>query len=421
MNCSRVPLLFAILFAFVVSSTMADNLGGSGYSRYGFGDISYFGTGRNFGMGGAGLSLLSTNEIDRMNPAATARITTTQFSATGLYEGYSTSDATNSTFLSRTTLQGTMIAVPLATDHGIVLSAGVSPYSRVNYNILTPITQGGLGYTLQYTGFGGLSRAQLGLSFAPASDLAFGARFNYYFGAINNTIKQTFSTTDFTSSDVVRSTRFSGIGMTFGGIYSGLGKVLDLGEKNLLSVGAVVSTTSYLSTIGERYYTFRTGTVTTLDTTTSAEETTRLPYSIAAGASLVTEQFIIASDYSYQHWNQYSVNGIPSTDLRDSYRLSIGGELLPKRDAAAPFTQRVAYRLGFFYDASYYNIRNEPINEMGFTAGFGLPVFAETRLNIGASYSFRGTTDKQLQKDRILRVSFGVNINELWFIHPKEE
>src|SRR5439155_1874127 len=100
-------------------------------------------------------------------------------------------------------------------------------------------------------------------------------------------------------------------------------------------------------------------------------------------------------------------------NIRDSYRFGTGVELVPKKDPAAPFTQRIAYRFGIFYNASYYQVKGEKINEAGLTGGFGIPLLSDTRLSISGEYSFRGTTDLQLQKDKILRISLTLDIGEL--------
>ena len=58
-----------LLTTFIVISILrpafavADDSGGSGYSRFGIGDIRYFSTDRAMGMGGAGIAVLSTNSM----------------------------------------------------------------------------------------------------------------------------------------------------------------------------------------------------------------------------------------------------------------------------------------------------------------------------------------------------------------------
>ncbi|HEV8539398.1 MAG TPA: hypothetical protein VGR15_10825, partial [Bacteroidota bacterium] len=363
----------------------------------------------------------SNQTIDRINPAAWSRINRTRFSAGGMYEGFSSSDSSGSSYLSKTHFNGLSLAIPIERDEGIVLSAGVAPYTKVNYNIVSAFTQGSLSYVLRYLGEGGLSLAHLGMSGSLSSELHLGAKLDYYFGSINHTVSQTFTTTQFTSAEVVRATRFSGAGVTMGVLYSGLRNALNLGEGNALNIAATFSTASSLTTTEERFSTYNSGSVISRDTTTSPDGKLQLPLGLSIGLAYQSDRITVAADFAYQKWGDLTSNGVSSPEIRDSYRIGGGLEFIPKKDPAAPFTQRMAYRFGLFYNASYYEIRGEKINEAGVTGGIGFPLFGDTRVNISGEYGFRGTTDFQLQKDKILRISFTLDISELWFVRPPEE
>ncbi|MBI1806712.1 MAG: hypothetical protein HYR76_06630 [Ignavibacteria bacterium] len=415
-----VFIALTVTMIFTLSASAGN--GGSAYSRYGLGDIRFFNNDHSMGMGGASIAVLSTSAIDRMNPAGWSQINRTRFSVSVLYEGFSTSDNSRSAFLSGMAFNGFMVAVPIATDHGIVFGAGITPFSRINYNVITQKSQAGFLYDEEYIGDGGLSVGHVGLSATLAGDIHLGTKMNYYFGTLNYITRQTFPGGQYTNAEVIRSTKLSGVGVTVGAIYSGLRKVFNMPTGHSLNLGLVVSTASNLSADEERFFSYTTSTtLTTRDTSMSPDGTIHLPFSWGGGLSYLTDRYQLAADLYYQNWYQYSANGVNAAELRDSYRFGVGGEILPKRDQSAPFTQRIAYRLGFFYNSTYYRLRGEPINEIGLTTGFGLPIISETRLTIGAEYSFRGTTNQQLQKDKILRISFTLSGGELWFVRPAEE
>ncbi len=420
-SSKHIAVILIVLLSTSFTISFADNIGGSSYSRYGLGDVRYFSTARSAGMGGAGIAVLSNQSIDRVNPAAWSRINRTRFSVNAMYEGFSSSDDNGSLRLGKTHFNGLSLAIPVEKDHGIVFSAGVAPYSKVNYHIVTPSTQGSLSYTLKYLGDGGLSLAHIGISGSIGNNFHLGTKLNYYFGSINHTVTQTFTTTDFTTAEVTRATRFSGIGMTVGGVYSGLKNMFNLDEGSSFNLAVVFSTTSNPTLTEERFSTFNSGTVIARDTITFPDGKVRIPFSVTAGLAYQSEKITVAADVAFQKWGDFTINGSALSDVRDSYRFGTGIELLPKKEPSAPFTQRIAYRVGFSYNASYYQIKGTSINEFGLTGGFGIPLFADTRLGIAAEYSFRGTTDLQLQKDRILRISLTLDIGELWFIHPPEE
>src|SRR5437879_1049730 len=226
----------------ISSATFGQN-GGSGYSRYGIGDLRYFSGGRTTGMGGASIAVLSPNSIELLNPASWARISVTRFSVGTLYEGFSTSDAVASGYFSQLTFNGAEIAVPISTGSGVVASGGIMPYSRVNYNVITPITDPNYAFTTQYLGDGGISMGYLGSS-VTVGDISLGAKFEYYFGTLNYTTRQLFSNSQYASAEVLRSSEIRGIGGSFGLIYSGLGKLINLPETNSLNLGLVFNTSS---------------------------------------------------------------------------------------------------------------------------------------------------------------------------------
>lgn len=418
---SLMTCLLAAALLLTAGLCRADSGGGSGYSRYGIGDLRYFSNPRAMGMGGAGIAVLSPQTIDLSNPALWSVINRTRFSAAGMYEGFSSTDFSGSSYLSRTHMGGISLAVPVEHDNGITISAGASPYSRVNYDMVTPASQSGLDYMLTYLGDGGLSLGHLGISGKIGNDLYLGTKLNYYFGTLSYTMRQTFSTGDYTTAEVTRATHYSGTGGTFGLVFSGLGNLFGLESGSSLNIAALLNTTSYLTASDQRYSTFNSGTVLAQDTVSYPDGTLRLPYSVTVGAAYQTEKVTVAIDYTYQKGSELALNGAPSPELRDSRRFGAGIELLPKREYLSPFFQRVAYRAGFYYNETYYQIRNTAINEFGITGGLGIPVFGDTRIGLAAEYAFRGTTDLQLQKDKILRISFTLDIGELWFQHPPED
>ncbi len=412
--------VISMLLLLPVGALAAGN-GGSIYSRFGIGDLRYGYSAQSLGMAETGLSIRSMSNIDQTNPASWSSINRTRWTIGALYEGYSSTDGISSTRLGSAEFNGAMIAFPIAPKSGVVFAGGITPYSRVNYNTVTPSSQGGLDYTLHFIGTGGLSAAHAGFSASLTDELHAGIQLQYYFGSLKHTVQQSFSGSDYTSAEVIRSTQLRGTGLTLGLIYTGLSGVLRLPETDHFSVGGFFSTAAHLSSDQDDFLKYVAGGLTTYDTSTVASGSNHLPLSAGAGISYATERVTVGADMQYQNWNAYTDRGIHPTELRDSYRYSGGMELAARRDPTAPFTQRMAFRAGLFYNQTYYILKNQPVNEYGVSAGTGIPIFGETRLHIGAEYSLRGTTDLQLQKDKILRFSFTVTGGELWFVRPAEE
>jgi hypothetical protein len=399
---------------------------GSPYTRYGIGDLNYYPNARAVGMGGAGIAIPSNNTIDLNNPAAWTRITLTRFSVGATFNGLTTTDAANSARYGNLNFNDVMLAIPLSTPNGVVFAFGLSRYSTVGYNVHEEITQSGYSYSLVHQGEGGISQAHFGLSAKIGSDLHLGAKFNYYFGTIQHNITQEFSNSLYSTSTVERQLQLKGPGLTLGAIYSGFTNILHL-ESSVLNIGAAINTSSYMRANQETYVKSSNGENSTsggnnaFDTTKSELTKLKIPFRLITGISYITEQYTLAADVAIQNWDDRWAIGILIPMTRNTYRLSFGGELTPKREQSAPYFQRVSYRLGTFYYATYYMLNNQPVNEFGLTGGFTLPFPGDTRVNIGGEYGMRGTTDFGLQKEKYFRLTFSLSGGEPWFVRPPED
>lgn len=405
----------------VLLTSTAFGGGGSVYSLFGIGEMRYFANERSAGMGGTYIGLLETNTINTLNPAAWTTIARTRFSIGVTYDGYALSDATTSTFLSNATFNGFAMAVPISPDNGIVASLGLAPYSVVNYNIVAPVADPAFPYTLKHNGKGGLSTMYVGVSSRLAEHWHFGAKFNYLFGTLHHKTAQEFQSSQLTNASVDRATELRGIAFTVGAIYSGIGDLFNLAENRTITAGIVFASGAELSTTLEYFYHYTSGITTVArDTVLVQEGNTQLPISVGLGLGYtVKDQFIVGGDITYQNWDRFTILGIHPSELRNSYRIGLGAEILPRRDASATYWERVSYQFGLFYHAMNLRVKGHDINEGGVTAGIAFPLFADTRLTLSASYSIRGAI--AIEKDNIVRVTLTLNMGELWFIRPPEE
>ncbi len=410
-----VRTIFLLLAALLVAVTAHGGTGGSTYSLFGIGDLRYFPNTRSAGMGYTGLALPSSNFINGVQPAAWSRINRVRLDAGVRYEGFKSTDGNKSLFLANSDFSGALLAIPISPVNGIVGVVGFTPYSNVNYDLFVQGKQEGIDYQINYTGNGGVSRGLAGLSYAPLPELAFGASFNYLFGSIDNA--QTFSpTTPDTYGGVTTKTMtLHGITVSIGGQFTGFGKIAE--SLTPFSLGFVVTTPGNLKTERQTRYAYL------VETDTLPAVKGRLSVPVAYGIGLAyqpNERYLVAADYYAQQWGNAQFNGVDPIEIRNHYRMGIGGERLPDRDASAWFA-RLAYRLGFYYSSTYYKINGEPINEWGVTGGFAIPLFGDARLNTALEYGSRGTTRIGLIKDNFVRMSFSVTLSEPWFQRYEEE
>ncbi|MGA9363838.1 MAG: hypothetical protein WBW16_05655 [Bacteroidota bacterium] len=414
----HIAILSTTLLLIGFSHSAYSGNGSSGYSRYGIGDIRFFAGGRSAGMGGTAIALLSSNSLNRINPAGQTKLTLTHFTGTFSYEGFQTTDGIQSAYLSSGNFGGAFLALPLSPDNGVAFTAGFNPYSSVNYKVQGEQTIGSDNYTQLYFGEGGLSTALAGLTLAPIDSLSLGLQANYLFGQIRSESDVTFSSTDFVSAKYQRTVNINGFDVTIGFIYTGLGRLTGLKSLEGFNVGAILSTATNLNATQDNINIVSVG----QDTLTGRGGKIHIPVSRGIGFSwLVGGKYLVAGDYLHQQWGDFEYFGEHPQQIRNSTRLSLGMEIEPSQERGTSYWNRVAYRVGTYYLASYYQIGTESINEFGITSGLGMPIGADTRLDFALEYGRRGTIDQHLLQDNIFRFSITLSLGEKWFVRTEEE
>jgi hypothetical protein len=409
----------------LASSTAFAGNGGSAYSIFGLGDIRYPSGVRSAGMGYTGIGVASPGFINGYSPASWSTVNRVRLEASALYEGYGSTDGSRSRYLARADFNGALLAIPISQPNGIVIVGGFLPFSTVSYDAYTDGSYTGTSDTLQYsihhTGSGGITRGILGLSYAPLTELSLGLSTNVLFGTVNTDETQVVRTNGYTGGQTVNHVTASGTTFTFGALYTGFGSISP--SLQPLSVGVFVTSRGVLSARNQTTYKFTDAEFTTeRDTSAEVSRQTTVPFSYGIGlAYQATQRVTLAADYVAQSWSQAVINDQPAQSLRDSYRVGIGVERAPSREIYSSFWDHVAIRFGAYYHATYYQPNNEPINEKGVTTGFAFPFSGDSRLNIALEYARRGTTDKSLVRDNIVRVALSVNIGALWFVQYPEE
>ena len=409
-------VLLTLITAGILSTTAFASNGGSAYSIFGLGDLRYFPNTRSAGMGFTGIGMPASNYINSISPATWTRINQTRLDIGVMYEGYKSSDGAVSRYLANGKFSGAMVAIPISPSNGIAFVAGFTPYSDINYNFVTKGSDQGIDYTINHTGNGGLATGQAGFSFAPWQDLALGASLNYMFGTAEYERVFTPASASLAGSTSRKNLTFRGLTTTIGGMFTGFGEI----DESLrpFALGFVFTTKGNLKAERQTTYEY----LSERDSSVLVKGRQKIP--LAFGVGLTYQQgdrYLFSTDYYAQAWGSTQFDGIDPEEIRNSFRVGIGGERIPNKDFSAPWLDRIAYRLGFYYHSTYYRINGEPINHWAVTGGLAVPVSGDTRLNIALEYGSRGTTANNLIKDNIFRMSFSLNLSELWFVRYEEE
>ena len=435
----KAPLIVRVLCTALVVlcaiGTAAAGSGGSTYSILGLGDIRYAPGARSEGMGYAGIALFNPLYIDGLSPATWSRIDRVRLEGSAFYEGFNSTDGNTSRYLARMDFHGALFAVPVSRASGITVVAGFTPYSEVNFDTYTtsnvpsqnvdPITgvHDSLGYQIHQTGTGGITRGQIGLSWAPVQQFSFGLSFNYLFGTINHVADQIPQTSGTTGGTLTFKSSLSGIDVTAGMVitgFEGIGEAL-----RPFSLGFVATTRTNLHTTEVTTYDYAPPpdqTVFLRDTSAQTTGRIAIPFSYGVGLGYQPAgRWSLAADYSAQPWSQADFYGSTPYGIRNSYRFGIGAERAGSTESSARPFDRFAYR--FSYSATYVDVNGQKINEWDITGGLAVPLAGESRLNFALVYGGRGATAGNLVRDRIFRLTVSLHISDVlpWFVQTEEE
>ena len=431
----RQPLLtLAALCGLMLIPALAFAQGrddGSLYSRFGLGELRAFASPQSQAMGGGGTALWSWNYINFGNPASWGRQRLVRAVAGFRFDGVQTTDASDNTkSLTNGSLNAIQFGVPLKDDQ-LGMGLAFEPYSRVSYRVQTqdhliadPTTQDSTLYQIDFEGTGGLQQIRGGLGFRVNNTITLGASLDFIFGILEEARRTEFADFEFAQTNVATSTRLFGVTSTFGALVS----FSNLATSND-NFSLAASFTLPTSLKGDRALTL--GESLSRDTLgAEIEGSMDLPLSARLGLAYEPDnRWAMVADARYEPWSQFeselSFPGYTPGDarlFRDRLRLSAGVEFLPAgTNLLDSYLERVAYRLGFYYDQAYVSpVEGIDINTLALTGGLSLPAFTPgTRLDINVEVGTRGTTDQNLVRDVFYGVSATLNIGERWFVKRK--
>ncbi len=411
-----------VIIAMIVVTLTAELLSGSTgttYSRFGIGERLHLAGVRSIGMGGVSIALREGYNVNIANPASWGDIPVVQFNGSMYYENIFSDDGVNTGGIGTGSINSAMLGLPIMPSRGVTVSIGFAPMTRVGYNIETQRNIEDGFQSTTHTGNGGITNLIAGASYRFNRNFSVGAMALYRMGILNYEWSTRYSIPGYGSGSTFRELDIGGVAGQFGLLYSGLLAQRREGETGPLTIGVIFTTPARLNVEEEFKIVYQTG----IDTTTVRTGTIQLPYTIGVGVGYkIDQRNLIAVDARYEPWDDFRKFGEPDSQLRNSTRLGVGWERQGRFDeVGAGFLNRTTFRLGLLYNASYFNLRNTPINETFVTFGMGIPVSGSAVLDIGAQFGVRGTTDNNLQRDTLFRIYFSLNMFERWFVPPRIE
>mgnify|MGYP002622233870 CR=1 FL=1 len=419
----------------------------SPYSRYGFGVMADRAMGFNKGMGGVAYGFGDGKQVNVANPASYSSVD----SVTALFDmGMSLSFSNYKMDKLEQNAKNTSIdyfAFQFRAAKGFGITFGLQPITNINYSfssksqLLTDDESYSSSYS--FAGDGGLHEVFLGMGVRLFKPLSIGVNAGYIWGTYNHTMKMSFN-----ESSIFSLQRKYDADVRTYDVSAGMQIAVPFGKKDKLTLGLTYGLGHNIDSKAFR-------TTNMLNSSNSVVETKadtlknafQLPHTIGAGLCFNhDDQFRIGADFTLAKWAD---TRFPSQDmtnissayisekgqLNDSWRISLGGDFVPKRNSTHLFG-RTIYRLGGYYSQPYAKADasgalNAKPYEMGISAGVGIPIdgrhiwynkYNVPRLNISLQFTHsnipylsNSQSVKRNLTENYVKLCIGITFNERWF------
>lgn len=399
----------------------------SPYSVYGLGDLYDFGFAHSRAMGGLSNTLKTPFNINPQNPATYSDFIVTNLELGLHVNGYTLNTLSEKLNASDMNISYLALGFPIAKNTGLAL--GIQPMSKVSYSIFEDDLDNELGPArTQYSGDGDTYRSFLGLGYRYGNkrySISAGLNYNLMFGKVDRII-DSFLTDE--SSFLWTRNREE---RDYGGSYLQYGLQFNYRPKadgNIIFVGGLSGDINPgidvdISDIWER----TAGGGLDLEVErSSSEQEIKLPSRFGFGLAIQnTNGWALGFELERMNWSVYNGFG-QDVAFQDATRYALGFKVTPDASAFNNYLKTIQYRAGAYYNTGHLTIDNTDISEIGVTFGFGLPVRRNStrlpnysRLNLSFDIGQRGTTDSGLLQENYIKTTFGITLNDKWFVKKK--
>ena len=339
------------------------------------------------------------------------------------------------------------IGLPLNKAKGLGMAFGLKPISRTNYSVITRERAAGDTIGTSYEGTGGMNQAFIGIA-KRWKKLSIGLNTGYTFGRQELSTKKTFL-----NDTIVYQQSNSGTITNYGKTFLQLGLQYELlvGKKEnkatrstenyFLRFGATAALQQNLKATQnitrETFTVGSTGNYIAIDSIAKQENvkgTIVLPATYEAGLVFhktlantrgVFELWSLGVEYSSTKWQNYRSYDKADPSLNNSWTLKFGAQISPNPQALRSYLSNVNYRFGVNIGKDYINADGNGLKNTSVSFGAGFPVrkwrayetqytVIQTAFQIGK----RGSSVNNITESYV-QLSFGVSLNDNWFIKRK--
>ena len=393
--------------------------GFSPYSVFGPGQLHQGGTSWNRGMGGVGIAARNHRFINILNPASmTARDSLSFMADFGLDGRISLFTEGGKKALNTTiNIDDFVISFPMWRHSAFMV--GLTPVSDVGYNIAYTEADVYTGKrSFSSTGNGGIYQVFAAAAVTLWDRLSLGAQASYNFGNINKKAS-------IVNEDESYRTTVSGDSLQVHAFIGKLGLQYEqpVSRQSFLTLGVTYKFSAPIS--GYHIYYRELGSYfRQRNAATLKDSGLRMGDELGVGLSFRrSDTFLAEVDYTRTNWatsRMDQVSGFANVgdvvfapSVGQAFRAGV--EFTPNRNDIRYFFRRCTYRVGAYFDQSYYTVDGAHVNAVGLTLGMTLPVFRwYNGLSLGVDFGRRGLATSQV-KETYFGFNLGMNIFDIWF------
>ncbi len=398
-------LIFGMVVLLITSNLRGQNFSTSPYSVFGLGLINSKASSLNQSMGFTGIGLRDESNINLRNPASYNAINS---SISHIYEGGFTfeSNQYNTSSQSSSDYSGGLSHLNywFRFSKRWASTVGLSPFSRVSYNVkTTQLTGSGIYADYLYKGSGNITQLYFGNAYQIVKGLSVGINVSYLFGTIDRS--EALSTNGALSTlNLHRKFYANTFDLDFGIQYEIPFK------KGNVTLGLTADDGLSLSGREKLYLIQGTDTL-QYDKGSMLKYTT--PRSAGFGSALTLGQSVFAADVKFAEWSK-AVRETQTIKPVDTWTWSVGYQYKGSREPEN-YLQIISLRGGMNFQNYQLKINGKMMTNYGLTAGLSFHVFdRRSFVNLNYSYQRIGTTDRELIKQASQTFSVDIVFRDLW-------
>lgn len=463
---SRYTLILGVVIALValvvptsVEAQTSSINAYSPYSMYGPGELLTPGNVQMRSMGGIGIGMRTSGQVNTQNPAA-ASITPRKsflfdfsFDGTHYRNRQAKFDATGmethtaKTVYNTVNLHNIALAFPIAKGLGAMFS--IAPYSSVGYKMsMTDQNDNNwadIGRVVYgYAGEGDITEVKLSVGWAPWRNLSIGVAAKYFWGNIDREYTTSIPNVITGSGEFAATKGVDRYRVNNFKLQAGIQWNMILTEKRIFTLGATYDLGGRLNPKMQNYV-YTDNTINNIQSAPITDITRtldlRVPHEVGVGLYYQDRVIAWGVDYKYSAWGSNNKSLDENTNIKDiavaytnTHTIKLGFEITPKRTDVRNYLNRMTYRVGARLGNYYQTFAGERINQLAITAGLGFPVkiWGASSVNVGFEYgrmSSPATTQLNGMKVGLVtqnyyKISVGFSLfsldtSDYWFVRQK--